>query len=317
MLSVLRTPYSIPSTTEPSSSVLTGSIAPVTQLPQSPAPALAELLRIIDLEQQDETVFVGESLPQLNGRVYGGQVLAQALLAAGRTVPARAPHSLHGYFLRPGDLKEPIRFEVEILRDGGSFSARRTHAIQHGKPILSMIASFQEEQAGIEDAQTMPTSVPAPDEVGSAVERLSTIDHPVAKFWTQHAAFDIRHVAGDLYLGTGNELTDKQMVWVRARGPVRGGQLEHRALMAYACDQLMLEPVMRRAGVSWASPKISIASLDHAMWWHRDARVDEWLLYVQSSPSAQGGRGLGSARVFAQDGTLVASIAQEGMIRVP
>lgn len=289
----------------------------MTPLPQTPAPALANLLRVIDLEQLDETVFVGESLPQLNGRVYGGQVLAQALLAAGRTVPHRAPHSLHGYFLRAGDLTEPIRFEVEVLRDGGSFSARRTHAIQHGKPILSMIASFQDRQEGIEEAQEMPSAVPAPGEVESAVERLSTIDHPVAKFWTQHAAFDIRHVSGNIYLGPDSEHTDKQMVWVRARGPVDGDQLEHRALMAYACDQLMLEPVLRRAGVSWATPKISIASLDHAMWWHRDARVDDWLLYVQSSPSAQGGRGLGSARVFTEDGTLVASIAQEGMIRVP
>lgn len=292
-------------------------MGPVTQLPETPARALSDLLNVLDIERQDDTVFVGNSLPQLNGRAYGGQVLAQALLAAGHTVPDRAPHSLHGYFLRPGDLKEPIRFEVEILRDGGSFSARRTHAIQHGKPILSMIASFQESQDGIEEAQTMPSNVPAPDEIESAVDRLATVDHPVAQFWTQHAAFDIRHVEGALYLGPGPEQTDRQMVWVRARGPVAGGQLEHRALMAYACDQLMLEPVLRRAGVSWITEDISVASLDHAMWWHRDARVDEWLLYVQSSPSAQGGRGLGSARVFAEDGTLVASIAQEGMVRVP
>lgn len=289
----------------------------MTQLPQTPASALTDLLNVLDIERQDDTVFVGNSVPQLNGRAYGGQVLAQALLAAGHTVPDRAPHSLHGYFLRPGDLKEPIRFEVEILRDGGSFSARRTHAIQHGKPILSMIASFQEAQDGIEEAQTMPSNVPAPAEIESAVDRLATVDHPVAQFWTQHAAFDIRHVEGSLYLGPGPEQTDRQMVWVRARGPVPGGQLEHRALMAYACDQLMLEPVLRRAGVSWITEGISIASLDHAMWWHRDARVDEWLLYVQSSPSAQGGRGLGSARVFAEDGALVASIAQEGMVRVP
>ncbi len=287
------------------------------KLPDTPAAPLADLLRVLKIDQREDTVFVGESLPQLNGRVYGGQVLAQAVLAAGLTVPDRAPHSLHGYFLRAGDLNEPIRFEVELLRDGGSFSARRTHAIQHGKPILSMIASFQDRQEGIEEAQTMPSNVPPPQDVESAVDRLSTVDHPVAKFWTQHAAFDIRHVNGALYLGPGAEKTDRQMVWVRARGPVPGGQLQHRALMAYACDQLMLEPVLRRAGASWVTPDISIASLDHAMWWHRDARVDEWLLYVQSSPSAQGGRGLGSARVFAEDGTLVASIAQEGMIRVP
>ncbi len=289
----------------------------MTSQPETPAPALSSLLTVLDLEQQDETVFTGNSLPQLNDRVYGGQVLAQALIAAGRTVPGRTPHSLHGYFLRPGDLNAPIRFEVELLRDGGSFSARRTHAIQHGKPILSMIASFQESQDGIEEAQTMPKDVPAPLDVPSALDILSRVEHPVAKFWTEHAAFDIRHVEGGLHLGPGKEKTDRQMVWVRALGHVPGGQLEHRSLMAYACDQLMLEPVLRRAGVSWITPGISVASLDHAMWWHRDARVDEWLLYVQSSPSAQGGRGLGSARVFAEDGTLVASIAQEGMVRVP
>ena len=284
--------------------------------PATPAAPLASLLGILDLTQVEDTVFRGASIPQLNGRVYGGQVLAQALLAAGRTVPTRAPHSLHGYFLRPGDLEAPITFEVEILRDGGSFSARRTHAIQNGKPILSMIASFQDNQDGVEDSQDMPEA-PSPEDVGSAVAKLSAIDHPVARFWTRTAAFDIRHVEGDLYLQPSSEHTDRQMVWMRARGPVTGGQLMHRALMAFACDQLMLEPVLRRAGACWATPKLSVASLDHAMWWHRDARVDEWLLYVQSSPSAQGGRGLGSARVFAQDGTLVASIAQEGMIRLP
>ncbi|MGO1316291.1 MAG: acyl-CoA thioesterase [Cellulomonadaceae bacterium] len=289
----------------------------VTVEPAQPAPPLLALLDVVDLERTDESTFTGGSLPQLNGRVYGGQVLAQALLAAGRTLDLpRDPHSLHGYFLRAGDLDEPIVFEVERLRDGRSFSARRTHAIQSGKPILSMIASFQERQSGLEEAQEMPWA-PDPETLPSAVTMLSAINHPVAKFWTQQAAFDIRHVDGSLYLGPGPERTDRQLVWVRARGRVPGDQLLHRALMAYACDQLMLEPVLRRAGLSWATPGLSVASLDHAMWWHRDARVDEWLLYVQSSPSASGGRGLGSTRVFAQDGTLVASIGQEGMVRVP
>ncbi len=284
--------------------------------PEMSAP-LAGLLDVLNLEQTGEDTFRGRSLPQLNGRVYGGQVLAQTLLAAGRTVdPARTPHSLHGYFLRPGDLEEPIEFQVERLRDGRSFSARRTHALQFGKPILSMTASFQEPQGGIEESQEMPQA-PDPMTVDSAVEKFSAMDHPVAKFWTSQAAFDIRHVEEPLYLAPASERTDRQMVWMRARGPVADDQLTHRALMAYACDQLMLEPVLRRGGLSWALKGMSIASLDHAMWWHRDARVDEWLLYVQSSPSAQGGRGLGSARVFAQDGTLVASIAQEGMLRIP
>jgi acyl-CoA thioesterase-2 len=158
---------------------------------------------------------------------------------------------------------------------------------------------------------------PPPDDVVSALDVLRPIDHPMATFWTQSAAFDLRHVERSIFVGPGRERTDRQMVWVRAHGQVPDDQVLHRALMAFACDQVMLEPVLRRHGLSWVSPGLSMASLDHAMWWHRPARVDEWLLYVQSSPSSQGGRGLTAAKVYAQDGTLVASIAQEGMIRLP
>ncbi|WP_265523111.1 acyl-CoA thioesterase [Oerskovia flava] len=286
---------------------------------------LGHLLEVLQLARvgdgdgsaADPDHFRGQSVHQPTGRVYGGQVLAQAVLAAGRTVQAtRLPHSLHGYFLRPGVLDVPIDFAVERLRDGRSFSARRTHAIQHGKPILSMIASFQEHQPGIDHSTPMPDA-PPPEEAPSALDVLGGIDHPIARFWSHHSAFELRHVGGSLYLSPGSELTDQQMVWMRARGPVGDDQLMHRALMAYACDQVMLEPILRSSGTSWVTPDVSIASLDHAMWWHRDVRVDEWLLYVQSASSAQGGRGLGAARVFSQDGTLVASIAQEGMVRLP
>jgi acyl-CoA thioesterase-2 len=277
------------------------------------------LLEILDVgpDPFEPDAFTGRSLPQPSGRVFGGQVLAQALLAAGRTVsPTRLPHSLHGYFLRAGDVREPIDFAVERLRDGRSFTARRTHALQGGVPILSMISSFQEEQAGLDYADEMP-GAPDPDEVVSADDHLGGVDHPVAKFWTQESAFDVRHVGGSVYLGHTGDRTGRQMVWVRSREQLPDDQLLHRALLAYACDQVMLEPVLRRSGESWASPGLSIASLDHAMWWHRDVRVDDWLLYVQSSPTAQGGRGLGAAQVFTRDGSLVASIAQEGMVRVP
>lgn len=288
-----------------------------TQTPPAAAEPFRNLQAVLELDRTGDDTFVGTSLPQLNGRVYGGQVLAQSLLAAGATTAAeRQPHSLHGYFLRPGALDEPITFEVERMRDGRSFSVRQVHALQDGKPILTMTASFQEVQPGIDEAQRMPDA-PAPESVESAVDKLGSLDHPVAKFWTSQAAFDIRHVNGSLYLSTDRSGDDRQMVWLRARGPVEGGQLMHRAMTVYACDQLMLEPVLRRAYLGWATRGLSIASLDHAMWWHRDVRADEWLLYVQSSPSASGGRGLGAARIFAQDGTLVASIAQEGMIRVP
>jgi acyl-CoA thioesterase-2 len=297
--------------------------APTPTPPGDHAPAgdvpdpLARVLSALELEQVDDDHFTGPSLHRPRGRVFGGQVLAQALVAAGRTVPdGRLPHSLHGYFLRPGDVRLPIEFSVERLRDGRSFSARRTHALQNGAPILSMITSFQEQQAGLEHADPMPDA-PPPDDVVSALEVLRPIDHPMATFWTQSAAFDLRHVERSIFVGPGREQTDRQMVWVRAHGEVPADQTLHRALMAFACDQLMLEPVLRRHGLSWVTPGLSMASLDHAMWWHRPARVDEWLLYVQSSPSSQGGRGLTAATVYAQDGSLVASIAQEGMIRLP
>jgi acyl-CoA thioesterase-2 len=284
--------------------------------PDPTAPVL-DILRLDD-DPTAPDQFTGRSLPQPSGRVFGGQVLAQALLAAGRTVTdGRLPHSLHGYFLRAGDVREPITFAVERLRDGRSFSARRTHALQGGEAILSMITSFQEQQDGLDYADAMPDDIPGPEQVPSALDVLGGIDHPVAKFWTQEAAFDVRHVDGSIYLGPPKEATGRQAVWFRSRGPLPDDQLLHRALLAYACDQVMLEPILRRAGRSWVTRGLSIASLDHAMWWHRDVRVDDWLLYVQSTPSAQGGRGLGAARVFTQDGTLVASVAQEGMVRFP
>lgn len=279
---------------------------------------LRTVLDVLDLERLDPDTFTGASLPKPGGRVFGGQVLAQALLAAAHTVEdGRLPHSVHGYFLRAGDVRLPITFAVERMRDGRSFSARRTHALQNDVPILSMITSFQEDQPGVEHTDHPPTSVPGPDEVVSALDVLAPVDHPIAAYWTQTSAFDIRHVEESLYLEPARVATDRQLVWMRARGPVPDDQVLHRALLAYACDQVMLEPLLRRHGASWATPGMSIASLDHAMWWHRPVRVDEWLLYVQSAPSAQGGRGLTAARVYRQDGTLVATIAQEGMLRLP
>ncbi|NCT91715.1 acyl-CoA thioesterase II [Cellulomonas sp. APG4] len=284
--------------------------------PRDPLELVLEVLELDDAAAPD--TFTGTSLRKPGGRVFGGQVLAQSLLAAARTVADdRLPHSVHGYFLRPGAVDKPITFAVERLRDGRSFTARRTHALQDGAPILSMITSFQTEQPGVEHADTPPSDVPEPETVPSAGEVLAGVDHPLAAFWTQASAFDLRHVGQPIYLSPGTEPTDRQLVWMRAHGPLPDDEVLHRALLAYACDQVMLEPVLRRHGRSWASPGLSIASLDHAMWWHRPVRVDEWLLYVQSAPSAHGGRGLGAARVYRRDGALVATIAQEGMVRFP
>ncbi len=280
--------------------------------------AVASGLAALDLHELDKDTFEGESLPLPGGRVFGGQVLGQALIAAGRTVDgSRHAHSLHGYFLRPGDASKPIRFEVEEMRDGGSFSARRTHAIQDGRPILSMIASFQVAQSGPEHAVTMP-EVPPPSAVTSGVTVLSEFrGHANADFWLERAPFDVRHVEGSLFTSRDPKPKAYQTTWMRVRRPLGDvPELVHRALIAFGCDQVMLEPLMRRHGVSWIDRNFSFASLDHAMWWHRPARADEWLLYVQDTPTAQGGRGLTGAWVFAEDGRLVATIAQEGMIRL-
>jgi len=279
--------------------------------------AVSSGMAALDLRRLGDTSFEGDSLPMPGGRVFGGQVLAQALIAAGRTTPAdRHAHSLHGYFLRPGDALRPIRFEVEVLRDGGSFSARRTHAFQDDRPLLSMIASFQVPQDGPDHQVTMP-EVPPPHEVTSGIDVLGPFaGHPMADFWLTSAPFDVRHVEGPLFFAPDPIPRAYQSAWMRVRRPIEGDELTHRALLAFGCDQVMLEPLLRRHGASWATQSMAFASLDHAMWWHRPARADEWLLFVQDAPTAQGGRGLTGTWIFAEDGSLVASASQEGMLRL-
>lgn len=274
-------------------------------------------LAAVSLAQLEPTVFEGCSLKVPGDRVFGGQLLAQGLIAAGRTVqPDRPAHSLHAYFLRPGDTGRPIRFEVELLRDGRSFSARRTHAFQDGRPLLSMITSFHEKEDGFEHSITMP-EVPPPDSTCAGTEVLRRYEgQPHADFWLKNAPFDVRHVEGTLFDRVDPEQRPFQTTWMRVRRPIDVPELTHRALIVFGCDQVMLEPLLRRHGVSWATSGVTVASLDHAMWWHRSARADEWLLFVQDAPTAQGGRGLTGAWVFTEDGRLVASIAQEGVFRV-
>ncbi|WP_297084659.1 acyl-CoA thioesterase II [uncultured Demequina sp.] len=279
--------------------------------------SVASGLAVLTLRRLGDDTFEGDSLPMPNGRAYGGQVLAQALLAAGATIPEdRHVHSLHGYFLRPGDAGRPIRFEVEELRDGRSFSARRTHAIQDEKPILSMVTSFQLDQDGPEHSVTMP-EVPGPEDVVSAIDHMAPLKgHPTADYWLERTPFDVRHVEGAVFTQPDPRPKQYQTAWMRTRTPIEGSDLLHRALLAFGCDSMMLEPLLRQHGLAWRSPGFSYASLDHAMWWHRPARADEWLLYVQDAPTAQGGRGLGGAWIFSEDGRLVASAAQEGMFRL-
>ena len=276
-------------------------------------------LTLIDTgARTEEDIFTAPSQWMPHGRVYGGQVLAQSVLAASRTVDdARAIHSLHGYFLRPGDIAEPITFSVDRIHDGRSFSTRRTQAYQKGQPIFSMIASFQDEDPGLDHQASIPDGIPDPESLPTVADLIGHIPSAVAQFWATTHPFDMRHVPSPIYMAVEGERVAHQAVWFRAVGRIDDDPIVHRAAIAYASDQTLLESVMRRHGVSWATPGLKIASLDHAMWWHRPARIDEWLLYVQESPNAIGGRGLGIGRIYTRDGILVASVAQEGMIRVP
>ncbi|MGM0929041.1 MAG: acyl-CoA thioesterase [Actinomycetota bacterium] len=285
-----------------------------------PTAVLLELLDLSDADgaNTDEEIFVGVSDKQPRGRVFGGQVLAQSVIAAQRTVePDRPIHSMHGYFLRAGDADLPITFGVERLRDGRSFSARRTHAYQNGVPILSMIASFQTPADGLEHHEPFPDGIPDPETLPSTADLLGKVDHPVAQHMAYHRPFDIRHVQDALYIQAKGERQAVNAVWMKTKGPLPDDQGLHRAALAFGSDYTLLEPILRQHGVSWVTPDMSVASLDHAMWWHRPVRVDDWLLYVQSSPSASGARGLAVGKIFNRDGELVATVAQEGMIRIP
>lgn len=279
------------------------------------------LLSVLDLSSTEarttEDIFTGVSHPMPTGRIYGGQVLAQSLVAAERTLPEeRVVHSMHGYFLRPGDASNGLTFSVDRIHDGRSFSTRRCQAFQGGVPIFSMIASFQDEDPGIEHAAPFPDDVPDPEDVASDMEYIDAV-HPMTGRMLADRPADIRHVDGPLMLEAGGELVAHQAVWMRLRAPLPDAPGLHRAALAYLSDMTIQESILRRHGMSWSTPGLKVASLDHGMWWHRFGRADEWMLYVQESPNARGGRGLATGRVYSRDGDLLASVAQEIMIRVP
>lgn len=267
-----------------------------------------------------DDIFLGKSQPMPHGRVFGGQVLAQVVMAAGLTVrdvdgPTRSLHSMHGYFLRPGDAEAPIVFAVERLRDGGSFSARRVHALQEGKPIMSIILSFQVPAAGMDHQDPMP-DVPGPDTLPTMSQAIGTSVDRRRGEWITRRAIDIRHCEGPVTTTPAAQQQPFQNVWMRAVGTLPDDQLIHQAVLAYAADFTLLESVLRNHGMAWGDPRLIPASLDHSMWFHRPAKADDWVLYAQRSPSASGGRGLGIGRMFGADGTLIASVGQEGMLRV-
>lgn len=283
--------------------------------------SVENLLAILDLDgptaRTTEDIFTGDSHRMPTGRVYGGQVLAQSLIAAERTLPEdRTVHSMHGYFLRPGDASQGITFAVDRIHDGRSFSTRRSQAYQGGVPIFSMIASFQDQDPGLDHAEPMPEGIPDPESLSSDDELVGRV-HPLTGRMLAERPADIRHVSGPLFMNAEGEQIPRQAVWMRMRAPLPDDPRLHRAGLAYLSDMTIQESILRRHGVTWDTPGLKVASLDHAMWWHRFGRVDEWMLYVQESPNARGGRGLAEGRIYTRGGELIATVAQEITIRVP
>jgi acyl-CoA thioesterase-2 len=279
--------------------------------------AVEALLRLLDLESIDETTFCGSSPPVGPQRVYGGQVAAQALVAAGRTVdPSRTVHSLHGYFVRPGDPAEPITYSVENIRDGRSFSVRRSVALQHGRTIFFMSASFQRAEHGLDHQATAPPDVPPPDEVPTMVDRLAPYPERLGIWSLIPRPMDVRYVGEPGWVRPGDRPAEaQQRVWMRIDGRLPDDPLIHACTLAFCSDLTLLDSVLSWHGAVWGPGGVVGASLDHALWFHRPFRADEWFLYDCSSPSASGARGLAMGHMFTEDGRLIASAVQEGLLR--
>jgi acyl-CoA thioesterase-2 len=281
--------------------------------------AVADLLRVLDLEQIEVNLFRGRS-PQIGWqRVYGGQVIGQALVAACRTVDVigRPPHSLHAYFLLGGDPAVPIVYEVDRIRDGKSFTTRRVVAIQHGRAIFTMAVSFHRDEPGMSHQAQMP-QVTRPEELPSeeSIEErvLPIMPDPVRQYYERERPIELRPVELDRYLGKKIE-GGRFHVWIRATGKLPDEPAIHQCVLAYASDMTLLDSALVPLGRTLFEPTIMAASLDHALWFHRPFRADEWLLYAQDSPNLSGSRGFSRGLIFAIDGTLVASVCQEGLLR--
>ena len=282
--------------------------------------ALDDLLRLLDLEPLEVNLFRGQSRDLGGKAVFGGQVIGQALVAASRTVEGRLPHSLHAYFLRPGDMARPIVYEVDRVRDGKSFTARRVQAIQGGEVLLSMICSFQVPEPGFEHQAPMP-EVPAPESLRSQPELVKEWLAAVPQVPPRiREAFERRTAVEFRPVEPRNPLVPqvdppRQSYWVRANGKLPDAPLLHACVLAYASDFSLLSTALRPHGVSWLTPGLAVASIDHTLWFHRPFRIDDWLLYAMDSPTAQGGRGLSRGQFFDRAGRLVVSVVQENLMR--
>jgi acyl-CoA thioesterase-2 len=281
-------------------------------------PILADLLHLLQLERIEDNIFRGESRDLGGERVFGGQVLGQALTAASYTVKDREVHSLHAYFLRPGDVNAHIVYEVDVARDGRSFSNRRVVAIQHGRPIFNMAASFQVPELGLTHQAGMP-AVPGPDGLADMreipAEILSNVPEKMQRFLTHERPFEVRPVEPIQVLAPP-PAPPRRHIWIKTIEALPDDPDLHRNLLAYVSDYQLVATATLPHGIHFADGKVQMASLDHAMWFHRPFRIDEWLLYAMDSPNASGARGLALGRFFTADGTLVASTAQEGLIRI-
>ncbi len=276
--------------------------------------AVDALVKLLDLEPIEVNIFRGISPDEDRQRVFGGQVAGQALVAAARTVePGRAVHSLHAYFLRPGDPHVPILYEVDRIRDGRSFTTRRVVAIQHGKAIFNLQCSFQVPEEGLEHEAPMP-EVPAPDTLPDFQARMGPYAEALGDWFHRPRPIDMRYVDWNPP-DRRDPLPPFQRVWLRADGTLPDDPVLHACVLTYASDMTLLDTALLPHGGSWHDPSMFMASLDHAMWFHRSFRADEWLLYSQDSPSASAGRGLGRGAIHTTDGRLAATVVQEGLIR--
>ncbi|RAK59316.1 acyl-CoA thioesterase II [Phenylobacterium hankyongense] len=277
-----------------------------------------DLTETLQLERLEVNLFRGTTADNSPGRIFGGQVIAQSLLAAYETVEERICHSMHCYFIRPGDPTVPIVFEVDRSRDGGSFTTRRVIAVQHGQQIFNLAASFQVAEEGFEHQAPMPAApgwADLPDEAEAQREAMKDAPEAAKRWLSRPRPIEMRSADARTYFQDGPKEPTSQ-VWFRARAPIGGDQHMHQVILAYASDMNLLSTSMRPHGVHWQTPGFQSASLDHAMWFHRPVNFNDWHLYAQDSPSASGGRGFIRGTVYAADGTLVASVAQEGLIRL-
>lgn len=282
--------------------------------------AMQQLLDILDLEQLEHNLYRGRSPQESWQRVFGGQTIAQALVAAQRTVDQdRHVHSLHAYFMRPGDTAIPIVYQVDRLRDGGSFTTRRVTATQHGQAIFSLEASFQVEEEGLEHQMPMPRDVPPPESLRSQSEILrdygEAVPLGVRRYWERERPVEMRPIILEHYTSR-EKLAPIQDIWIRTTGAVPDDRRLRAAVLAYLSDMTLLDTSTFAHGRAVFDRDIQAASLDHAMWFHRDHPLDGWLLYTQDSPSTGGSRGFTRGALYSQDGTLLASVAQEGLIRL-